>query len=53
MKQLDEILIKVMNQQNLIVAKRIKILLQDKPGYLPKCIWLWMIKHLLVIQYHD
>jgi len=53
MKQLDEIVTRMMNQQNLIITKRIKILLQDKPYYLPKLIWLWMIKHLLTIEYHD
>jgi len=53
MKQLDEIVTRIMNQQNLIIIKRIKILLQDKPYYLPKLIWLWMIKHLLTIEYHD
>ena len=52
-KQLDEIVIKIMNQQNLIVTKKIKILLRNKPYYLPKLIWLWMIKHLLTIEYHD
>ena len=53
MKQLDEIQIKVIEQQNIMVAKRINVFLQNKPYYLPKSIWLWMIKHLLTIEYHD